>query len=186
MAKEKPSKKIIDEVSLAWAKIQHKDKSKAAKKGSGDAQVQSEEEKENLEEAITPQEKSEFVSTLPERAPSLEFNARQNLESAIGTNLKKEEDKEEDEKGYSSPKDYLGKKEEKYNRLDFAESITVRAPTAFEHTDLSEIANKGRHMHMNEFIAGKQEQLLDYTVKDFRNEKIELDISKKAKKYISK
>lgn len=185
MAKDtKLSKKVIsDEVTLAWEAIKRKPNPKAEKGKEEKEKSDESEEKENLEETIIPKEKSEFISTLPEKAPSLEFT-KQNLESSLGPRTANEEKKEEDEKGYQSPKSYIGKKQEKYNRLEFAENITVKAPTAFSHPDLSERTVKGRHMHIGEFISGKQEQMLDYTVKDFRNGAIELDESKKAKKYV--
>jgi len=184
-----------DEVSKAWEKIRAHDKraqvqredkapvSEKTEENKGEDEEKAE-TKENLEETLIPKEEA-FISKIPLKSPSLEMTeAKQNLEQSVGFSSDKKED-EKDEKGYSPRKDYFEKKEDerKYKRFEFADELTVRAPTIFDKTDITAFPLKRKAFNMHELMPTEHEDLMEYTNKKFNEEKIESSFERKSKKY---
>jgi len=187
----KPKKIIKDEVSLAWEVLKKKTKrEKNDKEEKKEEAKENEKEEEPLEESVTPKERTEFFSILPEKAPSLESSkASQDLESSVGR-APKETEEEKEMVSYFSRQGYTKANpeeiERKYERLEFVDDIKASRNAVFEKADITQFTTKGRHMQFENLPSGQSEFVssMEYgTRPKNEEEKMEFGFERKEKKY---
>jgi hypothetical protein len=190
--KNKIPKLAKDEVSLAWAQIhraqaQSEDKSKGKEKKPEESKS---EEKENLEEALIPQENFEFDSILPSKAPSLEITgAKQNLERTIGPFFGDDEEKEEKISYSSSKKQDKGyiasaETEEPAHYENFLLAKAEFADPNFAHeSDMAKFAKRAAPMAERSLWEKEYIPANAIDVKELSHEKLDRERTESVKKY---
>jgi len=180
MAKKTDKKIIDDEVSRAWEALKKK-------KTEEEKNEEEEEKEENLEGALELKpEKPEFVSVLPEKAPSLELTgAKQNLENTIGPFLESEEKEEKisyspkkkEDKGYVASKE---PEEEQHYENPMLLRAEFTAPQIFQESEIVRMAKGALHAPEKE-IWGKE--YISAEEKELSHEKLEREKKESVKKY---
>ena len=179
-----------DEVSLAWEALKKKIKKENVERTAGsskeDAGENLETEKENLEETLNPsEEKFEFKSILPEKAPSLEFS--ENLEETVNFAPQEEEKKEEKKEGfdYSTKPSYTTARDDDNERESPIVSLRqfAQAPQVFERVEMTESSKRSVGMPVLHHESIDEELFKYVESKQLSHEKLDRERTEKVRKY---
>jgi len=176
-----------DEVSRAWAKVQRaqvksKEKNTEKKEKSEKIEEKTEEKNEHLEGLIPKEE--DFVSKIPFKGPSLEMQARQNLENTIGPFF--ESDEKEEKVSYSSnkkqDKGYAKSKDEEERHYDNPMLLRAEfnAPPQFQESEFVRMAKGDVHAPERE-LWGKE--YISAEEKELAHERLDREKKESVRKY---